>query len=140
MKTKAHHHWFLLAVALVIAYHYRVQLVALWHSIAPRLAALLPPSVVAGITPVTVSTKPLLVPRSPFGPEGNPNLNLKPSDPGGIKTVGGDTSGNPNVGRDVLDFFRSLGGIDFGGFGGGGNPNPQGGTGGPLGGGPEKFV
>lgn len=69
-----------------------------------------------------------------FGGSANPNLNLVPADPGGIKSVGGDVNDQRFVGPDVLGFFASLGGIDFG------NPNPQGGTGGPIGGGPEHFI
>lgn len=45
---KKHHHWVFIAIAIVILYHYRSQLLALWHTdVAPLLASVLPPSVAA---------------------------------------------------------------------------------------------
>jgi hypothetical protein len=132
VKTKAHHHWFLLAVAVVLVYHYRVQLLALWRtSIAPKLAAVLPPSVAAVIPGVTVPvTPPRVVPS--VGGVGNPNLNLTPKDAGGIKSVGGDVNDQTFVGPTIGSFLASLGGYTgyTGGNGSerGGQPYNQGGV------------
>lgn len=55
------HHWITLAVVIVILYHYRTQLLALWRgSVAPALASVLPPSM-ASVLPS--STHPLDIPK-----------------------------------------------------------------------------
>src|SRR4051794_40671757 len=58
---KSGHHWVLITVAIIIAWHYRTQLLALWHTkVAPAIGSSLPPSVAsamgAGTHPLDVQT------------------------------------------------------------------------------------
>ncbi|HEY5027431.1 MAG TPA: hypothetical protein VIK39_03405 [Candidatus Angelobacter sp.] len=143
MKTKAHHHWFLLAVAIVLVYHYRAQLLALWHSsVAPTLAAVLPASIAGavGATPAPVATlqNPDTLPGVWPGLDGSaagPGVS-NTGNAGNLFTgpVGRLTSGVDGVGPVPPSYLNTPGG-----FGGGAieQGNSQGG--GNAGGVPNSF-